>query len=94
MNKIPGCYTPIPMGAFYTVVKLPVDDADKFCEWCLESFDYEGQTVFMAPPRAFIQLKAWGAMKSAWPTCFGKEELAKAIKVLEEALKAYPGRTI
>ena len=49
LNKIPGCYTPIPMGAFYTVVKLPVDDADKFCEWCLESFDYEGQTVFMAP---------------------------------------------
>lgn len=94
LNKIPGCYTPIPMGAFYTVVKLPVDDADKFCEWCLESFDYEGQTVFMAPASGFYTTEGMGRneVRMAYVLC--KEELAKAIKVLEEALKAYPGRTI
>ncbi len=95
LNKIPGCYTPIPMGAFYTVVKLPVDDADKFCEWCLESFDYEGQTVFMAPASGFYTTEGMGRneVRMAYVLC-SKEELAKAIKVLEEALKAYPGRTI
>ena len=49
LNRIPGVYSPIPMGAFYTVAQLPVDDADKFCSWCLSSFSYEGQTVMMAP---------------------------------------------
>ncbi len=49
LNRIPGVYSPVPMGAFYTVARLPVDDADKFCEWCLSDFEYEGQTIFMAP---------------------------------------------
>lgn len=53
LNKIPGCYTPIPMGAFYTVAKLPVDDIDKFCEWLLRDFEYEGQTVMLAPASGF-----------------------------------------
>ena len=53
LNKIPGCYTPIPMGAFYTVVRLPVDDADKFCQWCLSEFDLDGETIFMAPASGF-----------------------------------------
>lgn len=94
LNKIPGCYSPIPMGAFYTVVKLPVDDADRFCEWCLEHFDYEGQTVFMAPASGFYTTPGMGKDEVRMAYILRKEELAKAIKVLAEALKAYPGRTI
>ena len=55
LNRIPGVYTPIPMGAFYTVARLPIDDADKFCAWLLSDFQYEGQTVMMAPASGFIQ---------------------------------------
>jgi aspartate aminotransferase len=94
LNKIPGCYSPIPMGAFYTVVKLPVDNADRFCEWCLQEFEYEGQTVFMAPASGFYTTEGMGKdeVRMAYVLC--KEDLAKAMKVLQEALKAYPGRTL
>ncbi len=93
INRIPGCYSPIPMGAFYTVAKLPVDDADRFCEWCLEEFSYEGATVFMAPASGFYTTPGRGRneVRLAYVLC--KEDLARALKVLEEALKAYPGRT-
>ncbi|MBD5189374.1 MAG: pyridoxal phosphate-dependent aminotransferase [Bacteroidales bacterium] len=93
LNKIPGCYSPIPMGAFYTVAKLPVDDADKFCRWCLEEFEYEGQTIFMAPASGFYTTPGIGhnEVRLAYVLC--REDLEKAMKVLAEALKAYPGRT-
>lgn len=94
LNKIPGCYTPIPMGAFYTVVKLPVDDADKFCEWCLSDFDLDGETVFMAPASGFYTTPGMGKDEVRVAYVLEKEELAKAMKVLDAALKAYPGRTI
>jgi aspartate aminotransferase len=94
LNKIPGCYSPIPMGAFYTVVKLPVDDADKFCEWCLEEFEYEGQTIFMAPASGFYTSDNMGRDEVRMAYVLRKEELANAMKVLAEALKAYPGRTV
>ena len=66
INRIPGCYSPIPMGAFYTMAKLPVDDADKFCAWCLEHFEYEGQTVFMAPGSGFYTTP--GAINTVCPS--------------------------
>ncbi len=94
LNKIPGCYTPIPMGAFYTVVRLPVDDADKFCEWCLSDFDLDGETVFMAPASGFYTTPGMGRDEVRVAYVLEKEELAKAMKVLDAALKAYPGRTI
>lgn len=94
LNKIPGCYTPIPMGAFYTVVKLPVDDADKFCQWCLKEFDLNGETIFMAPASGFYTTPGMGKDEVRMAYVLNKEELAKAIKVLDAALKAYPGRTI
>ena len=94
LNRIPGCYSPIPMGAFYTVVSLPVDDADKFCEWCLKEFDYEGQTVFMAPASGFYTTPGAGKNEVRMAYVLKKEDLAAALKVLAEALKAYPGRTI
>lgn len=94
LNKIPGCYSPIPMGAFYTVVSLPVDDADKFCEWCLRDFEYEGQTVFMAPASGFYTTPGVGRNEVRMAYVLNKTDLARALKVLAEALKAYPGRTI
>ena len=94
INKIPGCYSPIPMGAFYTVARLPVDDADRFCEWCLSDFEYEGQTVFMAPTSGFYTTPGYGRNEVRLAYVIEKSELAKAMKVLEMALKTYPGRTI
>lgn len=94
LNKIPGCYSPIPMGAFYTVVSLPVDDADRFCEWCLNDFEFEGQTIFMAPASGFYTTKGVGHNEVRMAYVLKKEDLAKALKVLDEALKAYPGRTL
>ncbi len=94
LNRIPGCYSPIPMGAFYTVVSLPVDDADKFCEWCLSDFSYEGATVFMAPASGFYTTPGSGRNEVRMAYVLKKEDLAHALKVLAEALKAYPGRTL
>lgn len=89
INKIPGCYSPIPMGAFYTVASLPVDDADKFCEWCLKEFSYEGATVFMAPASGFYTTPDTGKNEVRIAYVLNREELGKALKVLEEALKTY-----
>ena len=88
LNKIPGCYSPIPMGAFYTVVSLPVDDADKFCEWCLSDFEYEGQTIFMAPASGFYTSEGVGRNEVRVAYVLNKDDLAKALIVLAEALKA------
>ena len=92
INRIPGCYSPIPMGAFYTVAKLPVDDADRFCEWCLEEFDYDGETIFMAPASGFYTSPGMGRDEVRIAYVLKKEELAKALRVLRAALEAYPGR--
>ncbi len=89
INKIPGCYSPIPMGAFYTVASLPVDDADKFCEWCLKEFSFEGATVFMAPASGFYTTPDSGKNEVRIAYILNREELGKALKVLAEALKAY-----
>ncbi|MBE6304971.1 MAG: pyridoxal phosphate-dependent aminotransferase [Bacteroidales bacterium] len=92
LNRIPGCYSPIPMGAFYTVASLPVDDAEKFCRWCLEEFEYEKQTVFLAPASGFYTTPGAGKNEVRIAYVLKKEDLAAALKVLAEALKAYPGR--
>ena len=88
INKIPGCYSPIPMGAFYTVASLPVDDADKFCEWCLKEFSYEGQTIFMAPASGFYTTPGAGRNEVRLAYVLNREELGKALIVLEKALEA------
>ena len=92
LNKIPGCYSPIPMGAFYTVVRLPVDDADKFCRWCLEEFEYEGQTVFMAPASGFYTTPGMGRDEVRMAYVLNKEDLRKAMEVLRHSLEAYNSR--
>lgn len=89
LNRIPGVYSPIPMGAFYTVASLPVDDADKFCEWCLSDFEYEGQTIFMAPASGFYMTPGLGKNEVRIAYVLKKEDLTKALLVLEKALEAY-----
>lgn len=94
LNRIPGVYSPIPMGAFYTVVSLPVDDADRFCRWCLEEFSFEGATVFMAPASGFYSTPGRGKNEVRMAYVLNRDDLGHALRVLAEALKAYPGRTI
>ena len=94
INKIPGCYSPIPMGAFYTVARLPVDDADRFCQWCLKEFQFEGETIFMAPASGFYTTPGMGRDEVRLAYVLKREDLARAMVVLEKALEAYPGRTI
>lgn len=93
INKIPGCYSPIPMGAFYTVASLPVDDSDKFCEWCLKEFSYEGATVFMAPASGFYTTPGAGKNEVRIAYILNREELGKALIVLQKALEAYNSRS-
>ena len=92
LNKIPGVYTPKPMGAFYTIVDLPVDDADKFAQWLLEEFQYEGQTVMVAPAAGFYATPGKGTTQVRMAYVLKVEDIRAAIKCLEEALKVYPGR--
>lgn len=94
LNRIPGVYSPIPMGAFYTVARLPVDNADTFCAWCLSDFSYEGQTIFMAPASGFYSSPELGRDEVRIAYVLKKEDLQKALFVLQKALEAYPGRTI
>ncbi len=89
LNEIPGVYSPLPMGAFYTVASLPVEDADHFCRWCLTDFSYEGQTVFMAPAAGFYSQPGQGLNQVRIAYVLEREELAKALVVLREALAAY-----
>ena len=91
-NRIPGVYSPIPMGAFYTVAKLPVDDSDKFCRWCLEEFSYEGETVMMAPASGFYTTPGAGRNQVRIAYVLKREDLQRALFILQKALEAYPGR--
>jgi len=92
LNRIPGVYSPIPMGAFYTVARLPVDDAEKFCAWCLSDFDYEGETVMMAPACGFYSTPGMGRDEVRIAYVLKKEDLQRAIFILEKALEAYNSR--
>ena len=89
LNKIPGVYSPIPMGAFYTMVRLPVDDAEKFCKWCLTDFDYEGETVMMAPGSGFYATPGMGRDEVRIAYALNIEDLKRSVLILEKALEAY-----
>ena len=89
LNKIDGVYSPIPMGAFYTIARLPIDDSDKFCEWCLREFEYEGATVMLAPASGFYSEPDLGKDEVRIAYILEKDELKKAIRILGEAIKAY-----
>jgi aspartate aminotransferase len=94
LNRIEGVYSPIPMGAFYTVARLPVDNADDFCSWLLSDFEYENQTVFMAPASGFYTASDKGMDEVRIAYVLKKEDLAVCLKILDAALKVYPGSKV
>ncbi len=94
LNRIPGVYSPIPMGAFYTVARLPVDDSERFCAWCLSEFNYEGETVMMAPASGFYTTPGAGRDEVRIAYVLKKDDLQRALIVLQKALESYPGKTI
>ncbi len=94
LNRIEGVYSPIPMGAFYTVARLPVDNADKFCAWLLSDFVYENQTLFLAPASGFYTAANQGMDEVRIAYVLKKKDLAVCLKILEEALKVYPGSKV
>ncbi len=94
LNKIEGVICPKPKGAFYAIAQLPIDDADKFAQWLLEDFDFNGETVMVAPAAGFYATPNTGINQVRIAYVLNKESLKAAIKILDEALKVYPGRTI
>jgi aspartate aminotransferase len=93
VNAIPGCFVPMPKGAFYCVARLPIDDSDRFCRWLLEDFSYNGATVMFAPATGFYSKKGQGVNEVRISYCLNVSDLEKAVECLREALKVYPGRT-
>ena len=91
LNKIPGVYSPIPMGAFYTMARLPIDDAERFCAWCLEEFSYENETIMMAPGAGFYTTPGAGHNEVRIAYVLNKHDLERALFILSRALEAYPG---
>ena len=93
INSIPGCYCPVPKGAFYVVAKLPIDDCDRLCQWLLEDFEYENGTVMLAPASGFYSTKGRGKDEVRISYVLNVDDLKRSMKCLEESLKVYPGRT-
>jgi len=94
LNQIKGVHTPMPDGAFYSMVELPVDDVDKFSRWLLEEFEYEGATVMLAPGTGFYTGKKMGIHQARIAYILEMDKLKRAVECLKQALKVYPGRTI
>lgn len=94
INKIPGCFCPNPKGAFYTVARLPIDNSDRFCQWLLEDFNYNGKTVMFAPATGFYTSPKHGLDEVRISYCLKVDDLKEAMTCLAEALKVYPGRTM
>lgn len=94
LNKIEGVFTPVPMGAFYTIAELPVDDTEKFAKWMLEEFRIDNETTMVTPAASFYKTPGKGLNHARIAYVLEVEEMRKALHILEEGLKAYPGRTI
>jgi aspartate aminotransferase len=92
LNSIPGVFCPKPKGAFYCMASLPVKDSEDFCKWILSDFDYNGETVMMAPAGGFYANKSLGKNEVRLAYVLNKDALKKSIEILKEALKVYPGR--
>lgn len=94
INKMPGAFCPNPKGAFYVVAKLPIDDADKFCQWLLEDFEYNKQTVMLAPATGFYATPGSGKDEVRISYVLKVDDLASSMETLAQALKVYPGKTV
>lgn len=93
LNKMPGVFCPKPSGAFYCIARLPIDNSDKFCQWLLEDFNFNAQTVMLAPAAGFYSTPGSGANEVRIAYVLNKEDLKNAMACLAEALKVYPGKT-
>ena len=93
LNEIPGVYSPMPMGAFYSIVRLPIDDSDRFCQWMLEEFEYKNATVMMAPASGFYSTIGIGKNEVRVAYVLNIDDLRGAVECLKVALQVYPGRT-
>lgn len=93
LNNIPGVFCPTPGGAFYVIAKLPIDDGDRFCQWLLESFSYKNQTLMLAPASGFYETSGLGKEEVRLAYVINNDDINAAMDCLEEALKAYPGKT-
>ena len=93
LNKIPGVFCPKPSGAFYCIARLPIDNADKFCQWLLEDFEYNKQTVMLAPATGFYSTPGSGINEVRIAYVLNLEDLNNAMICLKEALTKYPGKT-
>ncbi len=93
LNKMDGVFCPKPSGAFYCIARLPIDNADTFCQWLLDSFSYQGQTVMLAPATGFYSTPGAGLNEVRIAYILKIDDLKQALLCLEEALKIYPGRT-
>ncbi len=91
LNEIPGVYSPMPEGAFYTVASLPVEDTEAFCRWLLTDFRLNGETVMMAPAAGFYSTPGLGKNQVRMAYVLKEEDLAKALKILRAALEVYKG---
>ena len=94
LNKIEGVFTPLPMGAFYTIAELPVDDTESFAKWMLENFRVNNETTMVTPAASFYKTPGQGKNHARIAYVLEVEEMKKALHILEEGLKAYPGRTL
>ena len=93
LNKMDGVFCPKPSGAFYCIARLPIDNSDKFCQWLLESFEFEGQTVMLAPATGFYPTPGAGTNEVRIAYVLNKTDLKNAMICLEKALKVYTGRS-
>ncbi len=93
LNSIPGVYSPMPKGAFYTMVHLPVDDSNRFAAWLLDEFSYNGATVQIAPGTGFYATEGKGLQEARLAYVLKTEDLKAAVECIRQALKVYPGRT-
>lgn len=94
LNKMDGVFCPRPSGAFYCIARLPVDDAEKFCQWLLEKFDYKGETVMLAPANGFYSHPSLGKQEVRIAYVLNLNSLKKAMTCLENALAVYPGKIL
>ena len=94
LNKMEGVYSPTPMGAFYTIARVPVDDAERFAKWMLTDFRLDGQTTMVTPAKSFYKTPGCGANQIRLAYVLEIPELEKAFNALEKGLKEYPGRTL
>ena len=93
LNSMPGVFCPTPGGAFYVIARLPIDDGDRFCQWLLESFSYNNQTIMLAPASGFYETKGLGKNEVRLAYVINNEDIDQAMDCLQEALKVYPGKT-